>query len=73
MHYPISLIEFARMKILGFKREHLVDPNKISLRIKDFFGLAFFKPGSTRGSPTHTISGGCFEISEDVEIAVEGV
>ena len=61
------------MKILGLKREHLVDPNKISLRIKDFFGLAFFKLGSTRGSPAHTIAGGCLEVGEDVELTVEGV
>ena len=61
------------MKILGHKREHLVDPNKISLRIKDFFGLAFFKLGSTRGGPAHTIAGGCLEVGEDVELTVEGV
>ena len=61
------------MKIIGLKREHLVYPNKISLRIKDFLGLAFFKLGSTRGGPAHTIAGGCLEVGEDVELTVEGV
>ena len=74
MHYPISFIEFARMEILGLKREHPVDPNNIALRIVESFGLAFFKPGSARGSPAHTIAAGCcFEVGEDIELAVESV
>ena len=72
MHYPISLVEFSRTNILGLKREHPVDPNKIALRIMDSFGLAFFKPGSTRGSPAHTIAG-FFEVGEHVKLALEGV